>query len=1573
MALPLDTLRELVKLAGLRPRILERSFDLLKKHVKDGNFLSTDQRETLDLVWELRELRVFSNDEFNDQIDAQILDIVGDIGAAVPPERSDGFSVISNESDERATEAAAGGKPVNPERERQAKEKPGDAPAPTPDAAPVPPVEPVAEPTPPVTVPVVEPTTPVSEPIAPTTDSSDSSDGGHGPSAGDNPGIESYDVRARCVTECGTGCSEVGASSDFCTAETVEDGEACSGTNEARCYAGDAPAPGPAPAPDVGPAAPLAPVDEPIAPMTAPVAETIPPVVGSTAGVTEPTSPLCGPAISGDSKDNGGRVGGSGGNDMCGSAGGIHGIESSHGEACCLGSRGECGGDGCTSAAKDADCCVSDVVEEECCSTKGSIPCNIDDGHVPAPRPDEAPVAPAEMAEPSSPVPEPATIGGDNHDDSSDEDEDGGDGGDDVFSSVGSSIPDLESSDGEACCLASCGQCDGDEYISSVHHTDGSVSDFVDDDQVFSVKGSIPCDIDDATDGGNTPSSVSEDAPAAPGATPAEPAASVSEPSLADIGRDGSSDDCDGGDDGDGGGGVRTNDCDIPDIGPSKSQAYYLASCDQHGGDGCPSVIHGADCCISDIVDDEACSVKGPLPCDIDGDARAPTPEDIPVAPIATVVEPTSPASQPAPGNGSSDDCDGGNDGDGANGQIPEPTPTDESDTGDSSDSLDRGDSGRDMELERLRQQHKLDREGAIQAFSESASQASFLAAAELCTTAIASFEKLVEHIHNFGDENGNRGQAADGIERSKLSPLLWRRGAAHVKAGRHLSAVKDFETAITWGCKFKEKNYMRKGTALLRAGDLSEAKKMFQKGIKVNNTVQQNRECSQGISNANAVESHVEAGNVALCRWEGEEAICCANKALTLSPNYEKAQALLLKALEQGERWTEARRRCEAWAYKLNACQWMVGEDLELDGFEKGGGPPRVCVRALHASLQEGYCGALRNDGLKDEFDCALIEAGRTGAAWARAMERRRLDAKNMKKLADHAYNSNSFHDAFDVYSEAIRIDPQDYPSNAVLFANRAAVLMALGRDQEALQDCEEALRRKPDYPKVLERRARLIDRQVDQENTKNNSQRDEDRARAEREPEKTRQQHDQPQPQERAGAQRRTEQNQAEWHAGQEKSTWEAEAAAMHREYQERTNELLRKTVEHRERTQGADYAAEGREIPRRSPVEEAKNNWWEEEQRRVQQQLQDEMEREQKRREEEHRREQLKKQEEAMMRFKLAAERQREEAAIEAEKARRREQMRREDEEVRRLAAMRRAEREREAEEQRKQEEQAKKAAEEEAERKRAEQAIKDEEERKAQEAKKERERKRKERKDRKAEPRRRAAAAKKAEEERKAQEQEREEEMRQKAAEEEKEKRRIARWEREEEEARAEAARKAEEARIAEEKRKAEEAAKAEVRKREEKMRREAKKMREEKARWEEIQRRAAQKEKAKAERREKWRKEQERKAAERERERKREEWRKQQEQARREAEERERRRAEEEEERLRRERTLGRFFQTLGIPYDATLPEVKRAHRKLALMYHPDKNKQCKDAESIFREIQEAYEMIMDHYNGEDSS
>ena len=53
-----------------------------------------------------------------------------------------------------------------------------------------------------------------------------------------------------------------------------------------------------------------------------------------------------------------------------------------------------------------------------------------------------------------------------------------------------------------------------------------------------------------------------------------------------------------------------------------------------------------------------------------------------------------------------------------------------------------------------------------------------------------------------------------------------------------------------------------------------------------------------------------------------------------------------------------------------------------------------------------------------------------------------------------------------------------------------------------------------------------------------------------------------------------------------------------------------------------------------------------------------------------------------------------------------------------------------------------------------------------------------------------------------------------------------------------------------------------------------------------------------------------------------------------------------------------------FYEILGVKKTATDKQIKRAFRKLAVKYHPDKNKE-KDAEEKFREIAKAYEVLSD--------
>ncbi len=54
-----------------------------------------------------------------------------------------------------------------------------------------------------------------------------------------------------------------------------------------------------------------------------------------------------------------------------------------------------------------------------------------------------------------------------------------------------------------------------------------------------------------------------------------------------------------------------------------------------------------------------------------------------------------------------------------------------------------------------------------------------------------------------------------------------------------------------------------------------------------------------------------------------------------------------------------------------------------------------------------------------------------------------------------------------------------------------------------------------------------------------------------------------------------------------------------------------------------------------------------------------------------------------------------------------------------------------------------------------------------------------------------------------------------------------------------------------------------------------------------------------------------------------------------------------------------------YYEILGVSRSADDAEIKKAYRKLAMKYHPDRNSNDKEAEEKFKEIQKAYGVLSD--------
>ena len=56
---------------------------------------------------------------------------------------------------------------------------------------------------------------------------------------------------------------------------------------------------------------------------------------------------------------------------------------------------------------------------------------------------------------------------------------------------------------------------------------------------------------------------------------------------------------------------------------------------------------------------------------------------------------------------------------------------------------------------------------------------------------------------------------------------------------------------------------------------------------------------------------------------------------------------------------------------------------------------------------------------------------------------------------------------------------------------------------------------------------------------------------------------------------------------------------------------------------------------------------------------------------------------------------------------------------------------------------------------------------------------------------------------------------------------------------------------------------------------------------------------------------------------------------------------------------------GDYYEILGVSHSTSEEDVKKAYRKLALRYHPDRNPGDKTAEERFKEVSEAYQVLSD--------
>ncbi|CAO3593298.1 unnamed protein product [Absidia cylindrospora] len=279
-----------------------------------------------------------------------------------------------------------------------------------------------------------------------------------------------------------------------------------------------------------------------------------------------------------------------------------------------------------------------------------------------------------------------------------------------------------------------------------------------------------------------------------------------------------------------------------------------------------------------------------------------------------------------------------------------------------------------------------------------------------------------------------------------KTSTYYANRAAALTMLGKYKDAATDCRTAVELDPS-NIKALCRGAKCHLNLGNLEESGRLYDKALSLDkNNGQAQREYN--------ILLHVK-------NYLAQMQVYMDNKQWGLARN-SLGQAL--KLVDQDnvpQKWKVWQAECSLGEKNYSEASRIVNSLVRMDSQN----PDALLLRArvFYGQGDNAKTAAHCTEALRCDPDFAKA---RTLLKKARAIEAK-------KEAGNAAFKSNQLQDAYDAYTAALELDPDNSVMNAKLYSNRAAVLQKLKKFEEALQDCDKALELDPDFTKVFSRRA--------------------------------------------------------------------------------------------------------------------------------------------------------------------------------------------------------------------------------------------------------------------------------------------------------------------------------------------------------------------------------------------------------------------------------------------------------------------------------------------------------------------
>ncbi|KAG9323716.1 hypothetical protein KVV02_006439 [Mortierella alpina] len=295
----------------------------------------------------------------------------------------------------------------------------------------------------------------------------------------------------------------------------------------------------------------------------------------------------------------------------------------------------------------------------------------------------------------------------------------------------------------------------------------------------------------------------------------------------------------------------------------------------------------------------------------------------------------------------------------------------------------------------------------------------------------------------------GNYVAAVDLYSQSiKLEPTnatyYGNRSAALMMIKKYSEASKDCQTAIRLDSSFV-KGYLRGAKCQLQLGNVAESVRLYTKVLELEpNNAQAAKEQAQVAyvqSQIDQIQSYMN------------------NKQFGLGAN---AVDRLLGMVDVAPR------------------KWMIWKGECLIGKKDFNGASSVAMDLLRQDSQNSDAIYLRaqvlysqGENTKAVTHCAEALRCDPDCSKARVLMKKAKNLEAQKTAGNDAFKAGKLQEAYDLYTAALALDPENESTNSKLYSNRATVLSKLARYEEAVQDCDASLKLDSTFVKVLRKRA--------------------------------------------------------------------------------------------------------------------------------------------------------------------------------------------------------------------------------------------------------------------------------------------------------------------------------------------------------------------------------------------------------------------------------------------------------------------------------------------------------------------